>query len=171
MPNDPPPVNENQNANGDTETIRNIKPPNMITDPSQFQLYEKRLQRWSRLTSLSKQMQFDYILSIIPTSNPLLEKLEREVGDSNEAETKGVQIIIDNLKEWFGRAEDAFENYNLNSVMLVTRSGNAQDAVAAQHLNRYLYNDEKPSQSEINDDLDDKNKVLKINHNLDDGRS
>ena len=113
MPNDPLPVNENLNANGETETIRNIKPPDMITDPSQFQLYEKRLLRWSRLTSLSKQMQFDYILSTIPTSNPLLEKLEHEVGDSNEAETKGVQIIIDNLKEWFGRAEDAFENYNL----------------------------------------------------------
>ena len=160
MANDPPPVNENLNANGETETIRNgnIKPPNMITDPSQFQLYEKRLLRWSRLTSLSKQMQFDYVLSIIPTSNPLLEKLEREVGDSNEAETKGVQIIIDNLKEWFGRAEDAFKNYNLNCVMLVTRSGNAQDAVAAQHLNKYLYNDEKPSPSEISDNGDEEKK-------------
>ena len=40
--------------------------------------------------------------------------------------------------------------------MLVTNSGNAQDAIAAHHLNKYLYNDEKPSRSEISDNGDEK---------------
>ena len=109
-------------------------------------------------------MRFDYLLSIISTSNPLLEELEHEVGCSNEAETKGVHIIIDMLEDWFGRTEDAFRNYHIqysvfsNSVMLVTNSGNAQDAIAAHHLNKYLYNDEKPSRSEISDNVDEKKK-------------
>jgi len=33
-----PPVN--QVPNQETETIRNVKPPDMITDPSQFSLFE-----------------------------------------------------------------------------------------------------------------------------------
>ena len=40
--------------------------------------------------------------------------------------------------------------------MLVTNSGNAQDAIAAHHLNKYLYNDEKPSRSEISDNVDER---------------
>ena len=45
------------------ETIKNIvKPPTIITDGSQFPLYEKRLNRWSRICLLTKQSQFDLIL-------------------------------------------------------------------------------------------------------------
>ena len=85
----------------------------MITDPSQFGLYEKRLKRWSRLTPLTKQQQFDLILSTTSTANPLSAKLEEEIGDSEEAEEKGVDVILDKLREWFGKEEeiDAFINY------------------------------------------------------------
>ena len=85
----------------------------MITDPSQFSLYEKKMRRWSRLSNLSHQLQFDLILTQIPTSNPLNEKLEEEIGESTEAATKGVEVILDKLKEWFGKEEDidAFINY------------------------------------------------------------
>ena len=95
------------------DTIRNLKPPVMITDPSQFTLYEKKLKRWSRLSPLPHQLQFDLILTEIPTSNPLNEKLEEEIGESTEAATKGVDVILDKLREWFGKEEDidAFVNY------------------------------------------------------------
>ena len=97
----------------EADTIRNLKPPEMITEGSQFSLYEKRLRRWSRLSSLSPQLQFDLILSTVPISNPLCEKLEEEVGDSSEAQSKGVDVIIEKLKEWFGKQEDidAFMHY------------------------------------------------------------
>ena len=88
----------------EADTIRNLKPPEMITEGSQFSLYEKRLRRWSRLSSLSPQLQFDLILSTVPISNPLCEKLEEE--DSSEAQSKGVDVIIEKLKEWFGKQED-----------------------------------------------------------------
>ena len=107
------PLQQQQDQQDNQDTIRNIKPPDMITDPSQFVLYERRLNRWSRLCSLSKQLQFDLILSSMSTSNPLCEKLEEEIGDSNEASTKGVEVILDKLREWFGKEEeiDAFVNY------------------------------------------------------------
>ena len=94
-------------------SVLNLKPPDMITDPSQFSLYEKKMRRWSRLSNLSHQLQFDLILTQIPTSNPLNEKLEEEIGESTEAATKGVDVILDKLKEWFGKEEDidAFINY------------------------------------------------------------
>ena len=97
------------------ETLKNIKPPEMITDANQYPLYEKRLERWSRLCTLSNQTQFDLVLSSIPLSNPLCEKLEEEVGNSSERniEEHGIQIILNKLKEWFGKEEDieAFVNY------------------------------------------------------------
>ena len=88
----------------EADMVINLKPPDMISEASQFSLYEKRLKRWSRLSSFSKQRQFDLILSMEPTSNPLCEKLEEEIGDSSEAQDKGVVVIIDKLKEWFGVA-------------------------------------------------------------------
>ena len=97
-----------------TETIKNLKPPDMIADASQFPLYEKRLKRWSRLSSsLSLQTQFDVILSSVPINNPLCEKLEEEIGDSTQAKDKGIEVILDKLREWFGKEEDidAFVNY------------------------------------------------------------
>ena len=96
------------------ETIKNLKPPEMISEASQFPLYEKRLQRWSRLSSsLSHQTKSDLILSSVPINNPLCEKLEEEIGDSTEAGTKGIDVILDKLREWFGKEEDidAFVNY------------------------------------------------------------
>ena len=104
-------------AGGETtetsETVKDLKPPVMITDGSQYPMYEKRLKRWSRLSPLSKQTQFDLILNGIDPTNPLGDKLEEEIGESAEATTKGVTVILDKLKEWFGKEEDidAFINY------------------------------------------------------------
>ena len=95
-------------------TIKNLKPPEMITDTCQFTLYEKRLRRWSRLSSkLLHQTQFDLILTSVPIDNLLCEKLEGEIGESTEAEEKGIDVIIDKLREWFGKEEDidTFVNY------------------------------------------------------------
>ena len=75
----------------------------MITDPSQFTLYEKKLKRWSRLSPLPHQLQFDLILTEIPATNPLNEKLEEEIGESTEAATKGVDVILDKIQEWFAK--------------------------------------------------------------------
>ena len=76
----------------EADLVINLKPPDMINEASQFSLYEKRLKRWSRLSSLSKQRQFDLILSMVPPSNPLCEKLEEEIGDSTDAKENGVDV-------------------------------------------------------------------------------
>ena len=77
-----------------TETVKDLKPPAMITEGSQFPMYEKRLKRWSRLSPLSKQTQFDLILNGIDPGNPLGDKLEEEIGDSTEATDKGVTATL-----------------------------------------------------------------------------
>ena len=77
-----------------TETVKDLKPPAMITEGSQFPMYEKRLKRWSRLSPLSKQTQFDLILNVIDPGNPLGDKLEEEIGDSTEATDKGVTATL-----------------------------------------------------------------------------
>ena len=106
MPDDVPVAPRVDDA-ANTETIKNLKPPDMIADASQFPLYEKRLKRWSRLSSsLSLQTQFDVILSSVPINNPLYEKLEEEIGDSTQAKDKGIEVILDKLREWFGKEED-----------------------------------------------------------------
>ena len=84
-------------AHGETtetsETVKDLKPP--------------------VLSPLSKQTQFDLILNGIDPTNPLGDKLEEEIGESAEATLKGVTVILDKLKEWFGKEEDidAFINY------------------------------------------------------------
>ena len=96
-----------------SEKISNLKPPEMIKNASDYDVYKRRLQRWSRLSSLNPQSQFDLVMNSIDFSNELCEKLEREIGESEEAKTKGVEVILDKLKEWFGKEEeiDAFRNY------------------------------------------------------------
>ena len=79
----------------------------MIADASQFSLYEKRLKRWSRLSSsFSHQTKFDLILSSVPINNPFCEKLEQEIGESTDIKEKGIDVILDKLREWFSKEED-----------------------------------------------------------------
>ena len=77
------------------EKVKNIQPPDMIKDPKNFTKYKMRLKRWSKLSTLSNQAQFDVIMMSIDDSHPLSDKLEEELGESREAATKGVQVILD----------------------------------------------------------------------------
>ena len=108
------------------------------------------MRRWSRLSNLSHQLQFDLILTQIPTSNPLNEKLEEEIGESTEAATKGVEVILDKLKEWFGKEEDidAFVNYK---DFEEKSQGKTQDLL--QFVNEWetLYNKCKAKDDTISD--------------------
>ena len=97
------------------EKIRNIQPPDMIKDPKNFNKYKMRLKRWSKLSPLSHQAQFDVVMMTIDDSHPqpLSDKLEEELGESEEAATKGIQVIIEKLEEIYGKEEeiDAFRNF------------------------------------------------------------
>ena len=96
-----------------SEKISNLKPREMIKNASDYDVYKRKLQRWSTLSSLNPQSQFDLVMNSIDFSNELCEKLERGIGDSDEAKTKGVEVILDKLKEWHWKEEeiDAFRNY------------------------------------------------------------
>ena len=52
------------------ETVKDLKPSVMITEASQFLIYEKRLKRWLRLSPLTKQTQFDRILNGYRSKTP-----------------------------------------------------------------------------------------------------
>ena len=80
--------------------MHEIPPPDMITVSSQLSLYRKKLKCWSRLSTLDHQSQFDFIMGSISHSNPFHDKLFQEIGESKEAATRGVDIILDKLKEW-----------------------------------------------------------------------
>ena len=137
MPDDVPVVPRVDDA-ANTETIKNLKPPDMIADASQFPLYEKRLKRWSRLSSsLSLQTQFDVILSSVPINNPLCEKLEEEIGDSTQAKDKGIEVILDKLREWFGKEEEA--KIGINKCLLVSNSEDILQQNNVKSLTKYLY--------------------------------
>ena len=96
-----------------TEKVRNLQPPDMISNANDLEIYKKRLRRWSRLSSLSPQVQFDLVLNSIEVTHPLCNKLEEEIGDSNEAATRGIEVLLSKLDEIYGREEeiDAFKNY------------------------------------------------------------
>ena len=130
-----------------TESIRNLKPPVMITDPVSFHSMKRR---WSRLSPLTHQLQFDLILTEISTQNPLNEKLEEEIVKSTEAATKGVDVILDKLREWFGKEEDidAFVNY---TEFEGKSRGHKQDLL--QFINEWesLYNTCKARDDTISD--------------------
>ena len=93
--------------------VKNMQPPDMIKDADDFFKYKKRLQRWSRLCSLSPQAQFDVVMNSIDVSHPLCDRLEDEIGDSEEANTQGINVILEKLEEIYGKEEeiDAFKNY------------------------------------------------------------
>ena len=44
------------------EQVKDIRPPDMIRHADDLDVYKKRLRRWSRLSTLSPQTQFDLIL-------------------------------------------------------------------------------------------------------------
>ena len=85
----------------------------MIKDGSDLDVYKSRLQRWSRLSNLTPQSQFDLVMISVDSSNSLAQKLEREIGDSTRAESEGIKVILEKLEEWFAKEEeiDAFRNY------------------------------------------------------------
>ena len=93
--------------------VYNVKPPEMIKDGVNFDVYKQRLERWSRLSGLNPQTQFDLVMTYIDPSNELGMKLEREIGNSKVAKTEGVKVLLDKLEEWFGKEEevDAFKDY------------------------------------------------------------
>ena len=53
------------------EKVRNLQPPDMISNANDLEIYKKRLRRWSRLSSLSPQVQFDLVLNSIEVTHPL----------------------------------------------------------------------------------------------------
>ena len=95
------------------EQVKDIRPPDMIRHADDLDVYKKRLRRWSRLSTLSPQTQFDLILHSMDQSHPLCTKLEEEIGDSTKAKIEGIEVVISKLEEIFGKEEeiDAFRNY------------------------------------------------------------
>ena len=87
--------------------VYNVKPPEMIKDGVNFDVYKQRLERWSRLSGLNPQTQFDLVMTYIDPSNELVMKLEREIGNSKVAKTEGVKVLLDKLEEWFGKEDVA----------------------------------------------------------------
>ena len=82
-----------------------MQPPDMIKQAEDFEIYKKRLKRWSSLSSLSPQTQFDLILNSMDLSHPFCSKLEEEIGDSEEAATEGIDVILSKLEEIYRKEE------------------------------------------------------------------
>ena len=96
-----------------TEKVRIIQPPDMIRNANDLEVYKKRLRRWSRLSSLSPQVQFDLVLNSMEVTHPLCNKLEEEIGDSDEAAIRGIEVLLSKLDKIYGREEEieVFKNY------------------------------------------------------------
>ena len=92
---------DNDNKNEAVEKIKNLQPPDMIKQAEDFEIYKKRLKRWSRLSSLSPQTQFDLILNSMDLSHPLCSKLEEvwELGENkfDAANIQNIAIIFLNI--------------------------------------------------------------------------
>ena len=112
-------------------SVLNLKPPDMTSDPSQFLFYEKKMRPWSRLGNHSHRF-----LTQIPTSNPLIEKLEEENGESTEAATKGVEAILEKLRkrsELSPTRQDQESHYGNKTLIIGNDEGRAKE------LTRFLY--------------------------------
>ena len=81
-----------------------LEPPPMITKPEKLDVYLFQLRNWaeldSRYNSTTKQMQFDIILAGIPLDNPYRARLTKEIGNSEQAKEKGIEVILNKLAEW-----------------------------------------------------------------------
>ena len=89
------------------EQVRDIRPPDMIKHADDLDVYKKRLRRWSRLSTLSQQTQFELILHSMDQSHPLCTKLEEEIGESLEAKTEGIEVVVSKLEEIFRNEEES----------------------------------------------------------------
>ena len=74
--------------------VENMQPPDMIRNVKDFHKCKERLLQWSRMCYLSPQVQFDVVMNSIDVSHPLHDRLEYEIGNSNEDDTHGVSVIL-----------------------------------------------------------------------------
>ena len=118
-------------------------------------------------------------MSSVPVNNPLCEKLEEEIGDSTDAKEKGIDVILDKLREWFGKEEeiDAFVNYKdfgskirVNKCLLVSNSADRAQQNNVQKLTQYLYSasDNKTFHEETLDDDSNVSEVFKVSMSVKD---
>ena len=81
------------------------KPPEFLSEKVTLPQYKKDLARWKRCTSVPVARQGDVVLLSIPSSHPLKERLENEIGDTVAESNDGVKIILDKLEEILGKDE------------------------------------------------------------------
>ena len=91
-----------------------LKTPEFISDTKSFASYERDLRRWSRLTSLPKKQQAEWILLHLEGHpSGIKEKIETNIGDKLEDNENGIEDLIVFLKSIYQVDElaDSFTKY------------------------------------------------------------
>ena len=73
-----------------------LKTPDFISENKSFSSYERDLRRWSRLTTLAKNKQAEWIvLHLEGHPSGIKEKIETQIGDSLEDNENGRSSLYD----------------------------------------------------------------------------
>ena len=91
-----------------------LKTPDFISENKSFSSYERDLRRWSRLTTLDKKKQAEWIvLHLEGHPSGIKEKIETQLGDTLEDNEKGIEDLIKFFKSIYETDElaDSFEKY------------------------------------------------------------
>ena len=91
-----------------------LKTPDFISENKSFASYERDLRRWSRLTTLDKKKQAEWIvLHLEGHPSGIKEKIETQLGDTLEDNEKGIEDLINFFRSIYETDElaDSFEKY------------------------------------------------------------
>ena len=76
-----------------------LKTPDFISENKSFSSYERDLRRWSRLTTLDKKKQAEWIvLHLEGHPSRIKEKIETQLGDTLEDNEKGIEDLLNLLR-------------------------------------------------------------------------
>ena len=104
-----------------------LKPPDLLKSKDELPMYERKLLRWSRKCGIPIEDQGDLIFLHPSETNPSLqERLDGELGDKMDNNPKGIQLIIDTLKSWFG-ADKGVDLIRVFNEFVITTRNPSQD--------------------------------------------
>ena len=97
----------------------NIEPPSFISDEKAYDVYKEDLNRWSRLSSLDKKLQAEYVVyKLDGHPSRIKDKITTHIGEDLKGNEKGIEDLIKFLDTIYGKDNmaDVWEKYKIFST-------------------------------------------------------
>ena len=112
---------------------KSLEPPTFIDENKPFEIYEKDLRRWSRLTTLDKKLQAEMVVyKLEGHKSGIKEKINTQIGDSLEESEEGLEILLKFLEGIYKKDSmaDAWMKYSNFEKFRRTEAGDIKEFIA-----------------------------------------